>query len=158
MRPSGRRAQRGSAADVFRRIYWDTALAASDPVFRTLRDIAGIERVFYGTNFPYLRRYLAVRSKQQILQSPELDASEKCAILGGNASRLFPRQLHLGYLSNRVVWLDTHCQIPVCFAHTSVNLPRFTNDFPFSMPFSRYVPVTKITSPYLFAVIPSLKI
>ena len=26
--------QRGTAADMFRRIYWDTALAASDPVLR----------------------------------------------------------------------------------------------------------------------------
>ena len=84
--------QRGIAADMFRRIYWDTALAASDPVLRMLRDVAGIDQVLYGTDFPYLRRDLAVRSKQQILQSPELNASERCAILGGNASRLFPRK------------------------------------------------------------------
>ena len=31
--------QRGAAADMFRRIYWDTALAASDPVLRMLRDV-----------------------------------------------------------------------------------------------------------------------
>src|SRR5689334_20658666 len=30
--------QRGPAADMFRRIYWDTALAASNPVLRMLRD------------------------------------------------------------------------------------------------------------------------
>jgi 6-methylsalicylate decarboxylase len=83
--------QRGTAADMFRRIYWDTALAASDPVLRMLRDVAGINQVLYGTDFPYLRRDLAVRSKQRILLSTELNDSERHAILGGNASCLLPR-------------------------------------------------------------------
>ena len=82
--------QRGAAADMFRRIYWDTALAASDPVFRMLRDVAGINQVLFGTDFPYLRRDLAVSSKQRLLQSSELNDEEKQDILGGNASRLFP--------------------------------------------------------------------
>lgn len=82
--------QRGTAADMFRRIYWDTALAATDPVFRMLRDVAGINQVVYGTDFPYLRRDLAINSKQRILHSPELNDSEKRAVLGGNASGLFP--------------------------------------------------------------------
>src|ERR1700723_311574 len=81
--------QRGTAADMFRRIYWDTALAASDPVLRMLRDTAGLNQVLYGTDFPYLRRDLAVKSKQRISQSNELNDSERRAILGGNASRLF---------------------------------------------------------------------
>jgi 6-methylsalicylate decarboxylase len=41
--------QRCAAADMFRRIYWDTALAASDPVLGMLRDVAGINHVLYGT-------------------------------------------------------------------------------------------------------------
>src|SRR5580704_9776313 len=82
--------QRGVAFDMFRRIYWDTALAASDPVLRMLRDVAGINQVLYGTDFPYLPRDLAVNSKQRILQSSELDDSERRAILGRNASRLLP--------------------------------------------------------------------
>jgi 6-methylsalicylate decarboxylase len=82
--------QRGTAADMFRRVYWDTALAGSDPILRMLRDVAGIGQVLYGTDFPYLRRDLAVSSKERISQSPELNDSEKRAILGGNASRLFP--------------------------------------------------------------------
>jgi aminocarboxymuconate-semialdehyde decarboxylase len=83
--------QRGAAADMFRRIYWDTALAGSDPVLRMLRDVAGVNQVLYGTDFPYLRRDLAVSSKQRIFESSELNDLEKRAILGGNASRLFPR-------------------------------------------------------------------
>jgi epsilon-lactone hydrolase len=54
--------QRGTAADMFRRIYWDTALATSDPVLRMLRDVAGINQVLYGTDFPYLRRDLQSNS------------------------------------------------------------------------------------------------
>ena len=83
--------QRGTAADMFRRMYWDTALSASDPVLRMLREVAGIDQVLFGTDFPYLRRDLAVNAKQWILESSELNESEKQAVLGGNASHLFPR-------------------------------------------------------------------
>jgi 6-methylsalicylate decarboxylase len=83
--------ERGTAADMFRRMYWDTALSASDPVFRMLREVAGIDRVLYGTDFPYLRRDLAVSSKEWILQSAVLNDLEKRAVLGRNASFLFPR-------------------------------------------------------------------
>src|SRR5262249_9784312 len=83
--------QRGTAADMFRRMYWDTALAASDPVLRMLRNVAGIDHVCFGTDFPYLRRDLAVNAKQRILQSSELNDLERRAILGANAAHLFPR-------------------------------------------------------------------
>jgi 6-methylsalicylate decarboxylase len=83
--------QRGTAADMFRRTYWDTALSATDPVFRMLRDVAGIDQVLFGTDFPYLRRDLAVNAKQRISESSELNHLEKRAILDGNAARLFPR-------------------------------------------------------------------
>jgi predicted TIM-barrel fold metal-dependent hydrolase len=83
--------QRGTAADMFRRVYWDTALSATDPVFRLLRDVAGIDQVLFGTDFPHLRRDLAVKAKQRILESSELNPSEKHAVLEGNAARLFPR-------------------------------------------------------------------
>jgi aminocarboxymuconate-semialdehyde decarboxylase len=83
--------QRGTAADMFRLMYWDTALSASDPVLRMLGDVAGIDQVLFGTDFPYLRRDLAVNAKQRISNSSELNHLEKQAVLGGNASRLFPR-------------------------------------------------------------------
>ena len=82
--------ERGTAADMFRRMYWDTALAASDPVLRMLRDVAGTNQVLYGTDFPYQRRDLAVRSKDA-LQHSTLNPVEREAVLGGNARRLFPR-------------------------------------------------------------------
>jgi aminocarboxymuconate-semialdehyde decarboxylase len=88
--------ERGTAADMFRRHYWDTALAASDPVLRMLRDIAGFDHVLYGTDFPYLRRDLAAKSGQRILQSAALDDREKHAVLGTNAAQLLPRALKVG--------------------------------------------------------------
>jgi len=83
--------QRGTAADIFRRLYWDTALAASDPVLRMLREVVGIDKVLFGTDFPYLRRDLAVKAKQRISESFELNDAERRAVLGGNAARLLPR-------------------------------------------------------------------
>jgi 6-methylsalicylate decarboxylase len=80
--------QRGTAADMLRRMYWDTAAAVSDPIFRMLRDVAGIDHVVFGTDFPYMRRDLA-NSRQRILESSALNESERRAILGGNASQLF---------------------------------------------------------------------
>ena len=45
---------------------------------------AGIDQVLYGTDFPYLRRDLAVNAKQRILESAELSDLEKDGILGTN--------------------------------------------------------------------------
>jgi predicted TIM-barrel fold metal-dependent hydrolase len=83
--------ERGTAASMFRRMYWDTALSASDPVLRMLRDVVGIDQLLFGTDFPYLRRDLAANAKQRIARSSELNDSERRAILGGSAARLFPR-------------------------------------------------------------------
>jgi predicted TIM-barrel fold metal-dependent hydrolase len=54
--------------------------------------VAGINQVLYGTDFPYLRRDLAIDSKQRILQSSELNDSERGTVLGDNAARLFQRR------------------------------------------------------------------
>lgn len=64
---------RGTAAETFRRLYWDTALSWGAPVLRMLRDIVGIDRVVSGSDYPYRRR------------------GERTAILGGTAAKLIPR-------------------------------------------------------------------
>src|ERR1700744_4418138 len=81
----------GTAAETFRRLYWDTALAWSDPVLHTLRHIAGLDKVVFGTDFPYLRNDLAVKGKLKIKTNPELSAAEKEQVFSGNALTLFPR-------------------------------------------------------------------
>ncbi|MFY9933097.1 MAG: amidohydrolase family protein [Streptosporangiaceae bacterium] len=82
---------RASAAETFRRLYWDTALSWGDPVLRMLRDVVGLDRVLFGSDYPYLRRDLAVSCREHIEASPELASSDRTAIVGVTATKLIPR-------------------------------------------------------------------
>jgi predicted TIM-barrel fold metal-dependent hydrolase len=83
--------ERGTAADTLRRLYWDTALSYSDPILRMLRDVIGLDQVLFGSDFPYLRRDLAVNCVQRLEQTVELTADERTGVMSGNAIKLFPR-------------------------------------------------------------------
>ena len=83
--------ERGPVADTLRRLYWDTALSYGDPVLRMLRDVVGLDQVLFGSDFPYLRRDLAVSCVQQLELTVELTEDERSRVLNGNAARLFPR-------------------------------------------------------------------
>jgi len=80
-----------SAADTYRNLYWDTALSWSDPVLAMLRDVVGIDRVVFGTDYPYLRRDLAVNARQHIVDSVELNDEQTESVLGLTAMTLIPR-------------------------------------------------------------------
>jgi 6-methylsalicylate decarboxylase len=82
---------RATAAETFRRLYWDTALSWGHPVLRMLRDVVGIDHVVFGSDYPYLRRDLAVACRGHIEASPELTDSDRTAVLGGTATTLIPR-------------------------------------------------------------------
>src|SRR5712671_4115688 len=82
---------RQTAAETFRGLYWDTALAFGDPVLRMLRSVVGLEQVMCGSDYPYFRRDLAVGCIAALRRTEELAACEREAVLGGNALRLFPR-------------------------------------------------------------------
>ncbi|MFJ4654746.1 amidohydrolase family protein [Nocardia sp. NPDC088792] len=83
--------ERGSAADTFRRVYWDTALSWGDPVLRMLREVVGIDHVVFGSDYPYLRRDLAVQCRQALESTSELTAAERSSVLSGTALELLPR-------------------------------------------------------------------
>jgi 6-methylsalicylate decarboxylase len=83
--------ERGTAADTLRRLYWDTALSWRPPVLRMLRSVVGIGQVVFGTDYPYLRRDLAVGCRHEVETSAELDGEESGAVLADNAMKLFPR-------------------------------------------------------------------
>jgi len=87
---------RESATDTFRHLYWDTALSWSDPVLAMLRSVVGIDHVLFGTDYPYLRRDLAVNARGHIATTSELTPEEKIAVLGGTAAALIPRLASLG--------------------------------------------------------------
>jgi predicted TIM-barrel fold metal-dependent hydrolase len=82
---------RATAAETFRRLYWDTAASWGDPVLHMLRDVVGLDHVVFGTDYPYLRRDLAVSCREQIEASPELTESERTDVLGRTAMKLIPR-------------------------------------------------------------------
>jgi aminocarboxymuconate-semialdehyde decarboxylase len=97
---------RGTAAETFRRLYWDTALSWGDPVLRMLRDVVGIDRVLFGSDYPYLRRDLAVSCRQHIQASPELTDGERMAVLGGTATTLITRLATLSSKTQHVSLRD----------------------------------------------------
>ncbi len=83
--------ERGTAADTLRRLYWDTALAWKDPNLQMLRSVVGMGQVLYGSDYPYLRRDLAVRSRAELQSTFALSDAERASICGTNALKLFPR-------------------------------------------------------------------
>ncbi len=82
---------RRTAAETFRGLYWDTALAFGDPVLRMLRTVVGLDRVLCGSDYPYFRRDLAVACIASLKRTGELGMSEREAVMGENALTLFPR-------------------------------------------------------------------
>jgi len=83
--------ERGTAADTLRRLYWDTALSWRPPILRMLRSVVGMGQVLFGSDYPYLRRDLAVACRHEVETSAELDGEESRAVLADNALKLFPR-------------------------------------------------------------------
>jgi hypothetical protein len=82
---------RGTAADTLRRLHWDTAVSWRPPVLRMLRSVVGMSQVLFGSDYPYLRRDLAVACRIDVETSPELDSKESRTVLADNALKLFPR-------------------------------------------------------------------
>jgi len=82
---------RRTAAETFRGLYWDTALAFGDPVLRMLHSVVGLNRVVCGSDYPYFRRDLAVGCIAGLRRSEELGTAEREAVMGANALKLFPR-------------------------------------------------------------------
>jgi predicted TIM-barrel fold metal-dependent hydrolase len=83
--------ERGTAADTLRRLYWDTALSWKNPILQILRSVVGMDQVLYGTDFPYLRRDLAVQSREDLESTSAVTEAERTAVLGASALTLFPR-------------------------------------------------------------------
>jgi predicted TIM-barrel fold metal-dependent hydrolase len=83
--------ERGTAADTLRRLYWDTALSWKNPILQMLRSVVGMDQVLYGTDFPYLRRDLAVQSREDLESTSAVSEAERRAVLGASALKLFPR-------------------------------------------------------------------
>jgi 6-methylsalicylate decarboxylase len=68
-----------------------TRLTASPPVLQMLPSAVGMDWVLFGSDYPYLRRDLAVNCRHEVASSSELDANESRTVLSRNALSLFPR-------------------------------------------------------------------
>jgi hypothetical protein len=71
--------ERGTAADTLRRLYWDTALSWRPPVLRMLGSVVGMSQALFGSDYPYLRRDLAVACRHEV--STGKDGVERLRIL-----------------------------------------------------------------------------
>jgi 6-methylsalicylate decarboxylase len=87
--------ERGTAADTFKRLHWDTAIAWGDNTLRTLRDVAGMSQVVFGTDYPYPRDDLTIGGRRSIDETAALDDAEREAIFSANAAKLLPRVAQL---------------------------------------------------------------
>ncbi len=83
--------ERETADDTFRKLYWDTALSWRAPNLRMLRSVTGMGQVLFGSDYPYLRRDMAVSCRREVETSAELAGDESRAVLADNALKLFPR-------------------------------------------------------------------
>ncbi len=81
----------GTSAESFRRLYWDTALAWTDPVINHLRHIGGMDKVVFGTDYPYVRNDLAAKGRLTLKSNPDISPEDKEKLFSGNALDLFPR-------------------------------------------------------------------
>jgi hypothetical protein len=77
---------------------WGRAVPTASPTSptssgstRPVQPTVGLDHVLFGTDYPYLRRDLAVSTRQRVLDSPELGRADRTNILGATASKLIPR-------------------------------------------------------------------
>lgn len=76
--------------DVLKRFYYDIALSATPAALPSLLEVAGPERVTYGSDFPFAPPIAVGFINGQYEQYP-LDPAVRAAIDRGNAEALFPR-------------------------------------------------------------------
>ncbi|MCK5344858.1 MAG: amidohydrolase, partial [Candidatus Heimdallarchaeota archaeon] len=73
-----------------KRFYYDTALAYSHSSLRCTLDLAGRDRVVFGTDFPYTQDFRAQDTIESI-ESYGLEEADKKMIYSKNAIKLFPK-------------------------------------------------------------------
>ena len=56
-----------------------------------LRKVVNLSQIVFGSDYPYLRRDLAIDCRRQIEASPELTDEERASVLNGTAMSLLPR-------------------------------------------------------------------
>ena len=73
------------------RLYYDTALSASEFVFGALKEFVPASQILFGSDFPYVGPEIIEVETAGIDTSRVLDDEARAAIANGNALRLFPK-------------------------------------------------------------------
>jgi predicted TIM-barrel fold metal-dependent hydrolase len=91
LRPDLRARVPQGAAHYLRRLYYDTALSATEQVFASLRQFVPTSQILFGSDFPYLPDRLIEAETEGVDKSSVLDDGLRAAVNRGNALALFPR-------------------------------------------------------------------
>jgi predicted TIM-barrel fold metal-dependent hydrolase len=78
-------------ADYLGALYYDTAVSAGPPGLAATLALAGVERIVYGSDLPFLPFGFAERTAVSIDSSLDLSDADRQAIAFGNARRLLDR-------------------------------------------------------------------
>ncbi|HEY4404983.1 MAG TPA: amidohydrolase family protein [Xanthobacteraceae bacterium] len=77
-------------ADYFSRFWYDNAIACDPPATAAMKSIAGLDKVLFGTDWPFIpARLIAEQVATHVLPSTHTDI-ERAAIDRGNALKLWP--------------------------------------------------------------------
>lgn len=73
-----------------RSFWYDTALTAVDPIFTMLKEVVGVDRVVFGSDFPQSSQDLVQKTVDGLKNSQVLTDAEKNAIGSGTIATLLP--------------------------------------------------------------------
>src|SRR4030095_2555777 len=91
VRPDLRAQVPQGAQHYLRKLYYDTALSATEPVFAALRQFVPSSQLLFGSDFPYVPNRLLKAEVEGLEKSAVLDDKLRAAIDRDNALALFPR-------------------------------------------------------------------
>ena len=81
---------RPPATEMFRRLYWDTAIAFTQPVVQLVQKVAGTSQIVYGSDYPFTPGFPA-ESTRSLSSAEYLAIEDRTAIARTNALALLPR-------------------------------------------------------------------
>ena len=73
------------------KFYFDVALAGAEPPMAALTALASPDRIFYGSDWPFVEKSFVVEQQQNMLRMPQFAGERFAAMERGNAVRMFRR-------------------------------------------------------------------
>jgi predicted TIM-barrel fold metal-dependent hydrolase len=82
---------RAAVGHGLRHFYYDTALSTCDPVFDLLRQVVGLDRIVFGSDYPQVPDSFVAASIRAVAESPALDDQARIRIARANGLDLLQR-------------------------------------------------------------------